>query len=256
MPSTLNDIIEAFSKNIVSVKQLLKLDDFIQEVCLNAFRKIELFYSNHKVNNPQFKIDPEVKTLSDIRKHQSLRPHYEIMYNQCVVLLVSYFTSSMEDVFEIGFNTRFQEKTLIGTEQDIKFKLDELQDIGQDMANRIGEIVIAKKEISFQDMQSIARTSKDYFGFEPKREDIDVNNIILSQACRHCIVHNGGVFSEKGAKQISSATPRGIKQGLQKGDRIQFEPSEIEIIASSMLCYIDKFIIGLVPKNVANIKKG
>lgn len=254
MPLSLNEVKNTFQKNIELVEDLLTFDELIQKVCLNSLRKAKRGLDKFSIDNPSFSVDKEISIIADIRSHGSLKSHYEIMYNQCVVLLVSYFASAVEDIFVAAFTQKFNEKEIKCPEkEEIKFGLVELQDISQEINNKIGEMVIAKKEISFQNMQSIARAFNTYLGFEPEKDD-DVNNIILSQACRHCIVHNGGMLNEKSTKQISSAIPRGIKEVLKKDDKIQFQPEEIEIISNSMLNYIDKLLKGLTDDEIAIIE--
>ena len=53
------------------------------------------------------------------------------------------------------------------------------------------ELLIAKHDISFQDMQSIARTFKDYVGVSVLRGST-MNDVIVAQAYRNAIVHAGG----------------------------------------------------------------
>ena len=47
--------------------------------------------------------------VRDIRSNDSLRTHYQTMYNQCVVLLVSYFASAVQQVFETALPSKLKE---------------------------------------------------------------------------------------------------------------------------------------------------
>ncbi|HZC81380.1 MAG TPA: hypothetical protein VE222_06610, partial [Nitrospiraceae bacterium] len=84
------------------------------------------------------------------------------------------------------------------------------------------ETFVRKTDISFQDMQSIARAFRDYVGFEPTRNE-NVNDIVLGHACRHVIVHAGAVFDRKALGQVRSAVPRTLKKNINVGDAVTFE---------------------------------
>jgi hypothetical protein len=92
--------------------------------------------------------------------------------------------------------------------------------------------------------KSIGRAFDQYLGFKPQRNN-HVNNIILAQACRHAIVHNGSKADVKLLKQIADAKPRDLKQTLSSDQKIQFEPSEIKLIGESMKHYMRALGVGL-----------
>ncbi len=61
-----------------------------------------------------------------------------------------------------------------------------------------------------------------------------MNDIILGQACRHVIVHAGGLVTEQAVLQVSGAIPRRVKPKLVSDEAVQFVPEEVELIAESM----------------------
>ncbi len=247
--ASVDQIRDNFKGNVESVRKLVNFDDLIQKVYLDALKRAEeglKKFGGEK--HPSFSVENQIKSISNIRANKSLRPHYEVMLNQCVVLLVSYFASAVEDIFQFSLTRKIQNGQLskLGTEE-IKISLNELEKIDFEVLEHIGEIIVTKKDISFQDMQSIARAFNNYIDYEPEK-DKDVNNIILSQACRHSIVHSGGVINSKIARQISTAKPRDLKKDLKEREQLQFNADEIEIVATSMILYIDKLVSALENK--------
>ena len=84
-----------------------------------------------------------------------MRSHYTTIYNQCVVLLVSHFGTTLHSLFVSAA------PALLGTSADkdalkdeLKFQLSELSEHDFDIRERIGELLVAKRDISFQDMQA------------------------------------------------------------------------------------------------------
>jgi hypothetical protein len=241
----LNQIKNNFSENIKIVESLMKFDETIAFFCLSALRKAndgleKLGCANH----PSCNIKPMIKQIEDIRQHGSLQLNYEIMFNQCVVLLVSYFGSAIEDLFQAALQNKIDNKEL-GKLEGEEIKLT----VGQLVYDRnIVDLFISKKDISFQGMQSISRAFEQYIGINEVPRDKIINNIIIGQACRHCIVHDGSTVNKKVIGQIKSANPRELKPDLKVEDKILFTEDEIKVIATSMMQYIDRLIGQLTEK--------
>jgi hypothetical protein len=96
-----------------------------------------------------------------------------------------------------------------------------------------------KKDISFQDMQSIGRAFKDYVGVALTRDE-HTNNVILAQACRHVFAHTRGIADAPLVKQIANVSPRTLKVNLRLGEALQFSPEEVRIASDSMVIVIDR----------------
>jgi hypothetical protein len=99
-------------------------------------------------------------------------------------------------------------------------------------------------------MQSIAKAFKQYIGTDEIPRDKVVDNIILSQACRNCIVHDGSTANNKAIDQLKSANQRDLKIDIKINEAIRFNEEEIKIIISSMMQYIDR-LIGLLTEKPA-----
>lgn len=233
-----------FKENIAIVEKLMKFDEVVQFLCLKTLKKAD--EGQKKIgcdNHPSCNLKPMIKQIENIRQHESLQPSYEIMFNQCVVLLVSYFSSAIEDIFRESLEKRIRNKHLGQLEnQEIKLTLAQLI-----YEESIVDIFISKRDISFQDMQSIGNAFEEYIEIPKIIRDKDVNNIILSQACRHCIVHNGSMVNKKVLNQLKTINPRDLKQVLSINEKILFNEDEIKIIIKSMSKYIDNLVFQLVP---------
>lgn len=238
MREQLQAILETFDKNIDAVLDLMGFDDVVLNVGISALQKVQKRLGDAGYDNPRFGVKSTIQSLENIRQNESLRPHYEIMNNQCLVLLVSYFSSAVTDVFEAAIADRLKHGPTEGLlKQDLKFSIAELYSIDFNLSQNIGTLFAAKKEISFQDMKSIARAFKNFLGYEPPKDET-VNNIVASLACRHAIVHDAAIANGRTIHQMCDAVPRAIKCDLADQQKIQFEPSEIKLVAQSMKEYM------------------
>ena len=235
-----------FADNVAIVEKLMKFDEAIAFFCLTALKKTdEGLESIGRDKHPSFSVKHMIKQVENIRQNNSLQSNYEIMFNQCVVLLVSYFGSTIEDIFQEALKNKIDNKKLGKKLEDEEIKLT----VGQLAYDRnIVELFISKKDISFQDMQSIARAFKQYIGTDEIPRDKVVDNIILSQACRNCIVHDGSTANNKTIEQLKSANQRDLKIDIKINEAIRFNEEEIKIIISSMMQYIDRVIWQLTEK--------
>jgi hypothetical protein len=239
-------ILENFNNNIESINELMTLDALIQDLCIKALEssvsviKKDGYADRHPCLTP---LNNALVNMKQIRKNESLGPYYEVVYNQSLVLLVSYFAFTLQDLFCVALTNKIASKNL-GTIANEEFKVSLVELYAFDsvpISQAIADLLIAKKDISFQDMRSIARTFKEYIGYEPV-QDTDVNNIISGQACRHAIVHYGAIANEKTIAQILKATPRDIKIELTKDQKIVFTPDEIKMVGDSMKKYAENLI--------------
>jgi hypothetical protein len=180
-----------------------------------------------------------------VRANDSLRPQFETIFNQCDVLLVSYFGATTQDIFRACLPDRVsRSRDRKFLKQDLKITFADLQENDFDLTIRFADLFIDSRDISFQDMASINRAFAEFIGYDPPRSD-HVRNIVLAQACRHAIVHSGGVVDSRLVRQVSEATPRQVKSRIQEGEQIQFRPDEIEQVGASMLRYVDDLVDGV-----------
>jgi len=250
MENAINGIIENFEDNIKSVYRLMNFDEEVVVFCIERLEKVDSFLKKHRMDNhTSCSVKQILNQLKKIKKHESLADRYSIMLNQCVVLLVSYFASAIHDIFSIGLTYKIKKgrEVKILDKDGVKLGTKELYELYFESFNTIGDLIANKKQMSFQDTQSIADAFNDYLDYKPIK-DKNVNNIILALACRHAFVHSSGIVNKKTINQISNAKPRDIKKKLNENDKIQFEPDEIKQIGKSMLAYVNGLAKGVTDK--------
>lgn len=57
------------------------------------------------------------------------------------------------------------------------------------------------------------------------------------------IVHAGGTVNDRLMRQVANATPREIKLAITRGEHIEFQPEEVELISRSMEAYVKGLVI-------------
>ena len=116
--------------------------------------------------------------------------------------------------------------------------IGELRERDWNLKESAPDLVIAKRDLSFQDMGATHRAFDQYLNVSLV-QDRRVNNIIVTQACRHVIVHTGAAITDRLVKQVSKAVPRDLKPNLLVGEPVQFTPEEVGAACENMLGYID-----------------
>jgi len=231
---------DTFDKNVKSVEKLVNFDRHVLGMAISSIETL-----HDRLVQPPLEIDNEklngkrtLDQLKQIRKNDSLKLYYSTINNQAVVLLVSYFGSAVADLFrqasESAVHTH-EESYVLNAE--IKLSVKDLIEFQSTDKHSVGNILIGKSNISFQDMKSIQREFKSYFGISIEKDE-EVNNIILSQACRHSIVHEAAIVNQRVINQVKNAKPRAIKDTLVLYDEIVFNQEEIDLISLSMKRYV------------------
>lgn len=231
-----------FDQNIQSVDRLMNFDRDVQDMIIGH---IEEFH-NTLVNS--WGIQQEhlngkrlLDILRPIRKNDSLRSRYQLIFNQAVVLLVSHFGSALSDLFRYAVEVAIEVEDKRVLSEELTLDIDELLESGDHLHDVLGDMLILKKDISFQDMKSVSRAFKKYFGIEIER-DASVNDIILGQACRHAIVHDGGRANSRTLRQTKAARPRSLKTDLRENQQIEFTPEEVEELGKHMRKYVSNLL--------------
>jgi hypothetical protein len=234
--------IAAFEANIILVKSLMVFDKTVLDFAITVLQKHEAKLSKAKIDNPVFSVAIPLQELKNIRENESLRKQYQAIIDQGLVLLVSYFASAVSDLFcelitDIAVTKR--PRKLLGERVEVAVE-DLLFEESGDSVD-IGRLIIQRKDVSFQDMKSIARLFNDFLDYDPLK-DRHVNNIIVAQACRHAIVHSGGKADQKLLNQIRDSVPRDLKAAITLKDSLYFSLDEIDVAAASM----QRYLVGLL----------
>lgn len=230
-------ILRTFKANVERVYDLAEFDHIVLGMAISALDDLQTKLQEH-FENRTYLVTNTLNALRNVRQNNSLRPKYQHVFNQCVVLLVSYFSSAVGDVFRCAF-CRSLEKPTSNTLQDeeMKLSLREIIELGSNTAERMSDMFVQKKDISFQDMQSIVRTFKHYWRIEIAR-DQKMNDIILGQAARHVIVHSAARIDAKMVAQVEKAQPRTLKENVRVDDSIEFSVDEIRCLGAAMVEFI------------------
>lgn len=237
--SSLAQIVAAFGTNIRGVEKLVNFDRDLLGFTITQLQDLQSRLKEQGYDNPGLKVGRTLEIISQVRRNDSLRPRYSTIFNQAIVLLVSYFASTLGDMFRYGISAKLEnEDTGAIFDEEIKFTLLELKERDWNLRGVAPDLLIAKKDLTFQDMRATHRAFKTYLDVTVDR-DRQVNNIILAQACRHAIVHAGGQVTDRTIRQLASALPRDVKTDLEVGIPLQFEPEEVEFIANEMQLYIE-----------------
>jgi hypothetical protein len=235
----MSSVVEAFEKHVLSVEKLMNFDRDVLEFAIEAIDELQhKLVQHHQLDNPSLTAERTLQILRGYRDHDSLRPRYSTIFNQALVLLVSYFGSSVHDLFRQGVAAALMcgsDSALL--REQIKISFRDLRDADFQLKELAPNLLVQAKDISFQDMQSIKRAFKEYLGITIDRLE-DVNDIILAQGCRHVIVHSGGVVDDKLIRQLRDAKPRKLKPTLNVGEPVQFSVEEVSQVAKSMLAYL------------------
>jgi hypothetical protein len=230
-------IATSFADNARDVERLIDFDRDVIDIMIMSLDGLR------KDVPPQFhsfaaRIDRVAHVIRDIRNNESLKSKYETVCNQAVVLLVSHFASAVGDLFRKGISAAVDREgndALLNEELKLTFR--DMKDKSWNLKSAAGDLIIAKKDLTFQDMQSTVRAFDTYVGVQIQRGQ-RLNNIILGQAARHAIVHAGAIVTERMLRQVAGAAPRTLMQALQAGESLVFSKDDVLQLRDEMLSFV------------------
>lgn len=229
--STPNSIVSEFDSNLAGVLDLLSFDETLCSLVISSLEKLKDSASQLVF---QKKIENLISSFGAVHEARSLRPKFEAINNQCVVLLVSYFGSTLQELFLCYLRERLLSDAPYQMDsKEIKVTIYELRKLLKESGGLLPELVLESEAISFQDMRTIVEGFRKYFAIEVTRS-CDMENILFAQAARHAIVHNGCVVDGKMVKQLRSANLRQIRPTIKVLEKICFTQDEVKLIAQSM----------------------
>ena len=235
------EILNSFKANTEDVERLVNFDREVLQLVILSLQDLHEKLKPHH-GTPQMNGGRVLEMIIGIRDNESLRDKYGVIFNQAVVLLVSYFSSALGDIFRaaviLGLDN---ENNSILLDEEIKLTFKDMKERDWNMKSAAADLLIAKKDYTFQDMQSTVRAFDTYVGINLVRDEI-TNSIILGQAARHVIVHAGGIATERFMKQISKAYPRTLKPNMQLNDKVQFTAKDVTELKGKMLAYINNVV--------------
>lgn len=238
MSTEFDDAVSLFEANAGHVDRLLDFGAAIIDVAVDGLRELQGQLEDRNLHSAVTLVRNRTTLLSNVKESDSLRPQYEAMFNQCVVLLVSYFGSSLHALFRRGVARALLEGANVpAAEEELKVSWRGVAESEAEPAEIFAGLLIAQHDISFQDMQSITRAFKKHLGIAVPRT-VDTENIIFGQAARHVIAHAGGIIDERILRQIADAKTRTLQPDVSVGVPIQFAPGDVRGLATSMVNYV------------------
>ena len=231
-----------FDAALGAVEQLLEFGNVIIDMAVDGLKTLEAQLEERNLHSAVVLVKNKATVLSNIKRGESLRPQYEAMFSQCVVLLVSHFGSAVHDVFRQAVQQALREgRSVPAATEELKVSWDSIAKTDAAPEGLFAELLVAQNDISFQDMQSIARAFKKHLRVSIERDN-DTNNIILGQAARHAIVHSGSRIDERMLRQVTDAVPRDLMQDVMLGQPIVFTPVQVRALAASMSRYLNRLV--------------
>jgi len=230
-------IATSFSENAEGVERLIDFDRDVIDLMIASLEglKKDVPLPMHSFNG---RIDRLIHIISGIRDHESLKSKYGTVCNQAVVLLVSHFASVLGDLFRNAVSESLDsENNDAILDEDLKLTFREIKDKNWNIRGSAGDLLIAKKDLTFQDMQSTVKAFDHYIGVQIER-DQRVNNIILGQAARHVIVHASARVTDRMVKQLVKVSPRSLKSSLELGATLVFTKEEVLELKSEMVAFV------------------
>jgi hypothetical protein len=235
----LEQVRDAFAERVAGVLELLEFDTLVIDHLVGGLDSIagDLEQRNH--HSAAQSVRNRLQALKNIRTTNSLRHAYGTIYNQCVVLLVSYFDAAMGDLFRAAIADGLKRGcALPAAERRVELSWRNLHESEPSPETLFAQSILDVDDISFQDMKSIRRAFTKNVGVDLGRDET-ANNIILGQAVRNLLAHAGGIVDERFRGQVSGAFPRTLKPSQPEVGPIQFQPDEVRILAAAMNRFVD-----------------
>ena len=242
MKTTLQEVRQAFAERVKGVNDLVSFDDLVLDHLIDSLGDIQQQLEDLNIHSKSGIIANRIAQVRNIRNAQSLRPYYETIHNQGIVLLVSYFDATMGDVFRVAIATALREGLEVPVRtRSVDLSWASLTKPDAPIERLIADRIVKKDGISFQDMKSISRAFSDSLRVTIEKGE-DVNDIILGQAARHVLVHAGGEIDDRFLNQVADAHPRRLKTALPRDGALRFDPAEVNALGTAMSAFVDRTI--------------
>lgn len=152
--------IDIFSSQVDEVKKLPVFDQDILNLVISSLESLSSNLKGAGIDNPYLLPERTIDIIKNIKTHGSLKQRYETINNHSVVLLVSYFASTIGELFNstidhIVLNSLELPKKL--QKEELKFSISDLQRHNYDLNHKIGRMIAKKATFLF-------RTCKAYQG--------------------------------------------------------------------------------------------
>jgi hypothetical protein len=240
LPSEQGQPLAVFTRQVQSVRELLEFDLFVLEHIVGGLDGIAEGLERRNFHNDATAVRNRLSAVRNIRNSGSFRPRYETIFNQCIVLLVSYFGSTVGELFRQAVAEALASNIDVPVaKESVEVDWKTLSGVAESHPALVARLVVSKQKISFQDMGGIVRAFEKNLGITLER-GLVVNDIILGQAARHAIVHSGAIVDGQMTHQIRDAAPRSLKTDVVVGEPISFQPEEVNLLANQMIAFVSQ----------------
>jgi hypothetical protein len=143
-------VVEVFQAHVRSVERLMNFDRDVMEFAIERIEALCGGLKRLRIDNAHLNGERTLQMLRGYRSHDSLRPRFEAVFNQALVLLSSYFASCARDVLRNGIQAtslRDSENPLM--KEQVKISLRELRDLDFQLKDAAPDLFIEAKDISF-----------------------------------------------------------------------------------------------------------
>jgi len=226
------------------IKKMMELDKDVISEAIKQLKELTQGMKDANFGNQHHYPTATISLLNGLVRSGVNRNKYLPLFNQSIVLSVSYFSSTISAIFcdslwnHLNTVKTFPDKL---KKKSIKFSLNELYDLNFGFSKELGRIVARKDNISFQDTKSIKDAFGDYFDVKIIR-DKNVDNIIAALALRHAIAHNSEHIDSKCCKMLEVATEREFYPTPKVDSLIKINEVELNIIMNSMQVYVSALV--------------
>ena len=101
------EISDRYDSSLRSIQRLMRFDRIVVETVVELLGRLEADLEGRS-NLAQQAVRNHLDSARNIRNNQSVKVYYDTMLNQCVVLVVSHFGSTVHDALRFGIREALQ----------------------------------------------------------------------------------------------------------------------------------------------------
>lgn len=246
------EIAASFDGNVEKALEILDMDKLIIEFtkeCLNQLKNREY------VMRPGIDLISKInQQLENVRAGESLRVRYDVLLNQLLVVVVSFFESTMSDLFTEAYVAAIAGGGFAEKAADEKMKdytLAEFLKLRELTPERVAEEMTRKLGISFQNTKIITKSFEAFFGIKEVVPEGVMNDTICALECRHCLIHYSGLPDQRLKNVLPGIAPRTLKPDIDLSKQIQFDESDVRQAQKAMSAFIQAYAQALEKRLVS-----
>ena len=154
----------------------------------------------------------------------SLAANFKVIYAQMCVLAVSSLEALLKTYFANAADAYRQLDADNPKLGQIKITLKEVLASDLRFGGKIGNLILEKDKLSFQDLKSIKEVFKTYFGRELTLTTDQEKQLCFYLECRHVLVHKGGKVDQRFVR--STAVMQANLKGYTESQVIEIDAGD------------------------------